>query len=351
MPIKEQPADHPNHQGRGKTGLLLVNLGTPDGTDKTSMRRYLKQFLSDRRVIEVPRLLWWIILNGIILNVRPKKSGAAYDRIWMKDDHDGSPLRKITRLQAEHVAKTFKRDDLITDYAMRYGNPSIQAQMQSLKDKGCSQIVVMPLYPQYAASTTATVNDEVFKWALDLRWQPAIRTVPPWHDNPAYIKALARKARAVVKKNGIPDALVISFHGVPKSYHMAGDPYHCQCLKTARLLRDELGWDEDRFHATFQSRFGSEPWLQPYTDESVIALAEQGVKHVMVMAPGFVADCLETLDELDIELHEEFLEHGGEIFSYVPCLNDSAAGMKVIEEIAAENLAGWIDLEARKDRK
>ena len=175
--------------------------------------------------------------------------------------------------------------------------------------------------------------------------------MPPWHDNPVYIKALAREARAVVKKNGNPDALVISFHGVPKSYHMAGDPYHCQCLKTARLLREELGWDEDSFHATFQSRFGSEPWLQPYTDESVIALAEEGVKLVMVMAPGFVADCLETLDELDIELHEEFLEHGGEIFSYVPCLNDSAAGMKVIEYISAVNLAGWIDLVARKVRK
>ena len=351
MPISEKPADHPSHPGRGKTGLLLVNLGTPDGTDKTSMRRYLKQFLSDRRVIEVPRLLWWIILNGIILNVRPKKSGAAYDRIWLKDDPDGSPLRKITRLQAEHVARIFRRDDLITDYAMRYGNPSIPTQMQSLKDRGCSQIVVMPLYPQYAASTTATVNDEVFKWALDLRWQPAIRTVPPWYDNPAYIKALARDVRAAVKKNGKPDALVVSFHGVPKSYHMAGDPYHCQCLKTARLLREELDWDENSFHATFQSRFGSEPWLQPYTDESVVALAERGVKHVMVMAPGFVADCLETLDELDIELHEEFLEHGGEMFSYVPCLNDSAAGMKVIEEIAIENLAGWVDLKARKDRR
>ena len=305
MPISEKPADHPGHPGRGKTGLLLVNLGTPDGTDKTSMRRYLKQFLSDRRVIEVPRLFWWIILNGIILNVRPKKSGAAYDRIWLKDDPDGSPLRKITRLQAEHVAKIFRRDDLITDYAMRYGEPSIPNQLQKLSDQGCTQIVVMPLYPQYAASTTATVNDELFKWMMDLRWQPAIRTVPPWHDNPTYISALANSVRTAVAEHGKPDALVISFHGIPKRYHMSGDPYHCHCMKTARLLREELGWDKETFHATFQSRFGSEPWLMPYTDEAVTEMAEYGHKHVMVLAPGFVADCLETLDELANELEEE----------------------------------------------
>ena len=323
MPITPTPSDHPNFPGRGKTGLLLVNLGTPDGTDTPSMRRYLKQFLSDRRVIEVPRLLWWLILNGIILNIRPRKSGDAYARIWLQDDPDGSPLRRITRLQAEHVANSFPRDDLITDYAMRYGKPSIQSQMQKLQNAGCSQILVMPLYPQYAASTTATVNDEVFKWALDLRWQPAIRTAPPWHDHPVYIKALADSVHQSVKNNGKPDDLVISFHGIPKSYFVAGDPYHCQCLKTARLLREELDWDKAHFHATFQSRFGS--------------------KHVAIMAPGFVADCLETLDELDIELHEEFLEHGGETFSYIPCLNDSPAGMKVIEQIATENLAGWVN--------
>jgi len=204
MPITPTPSDHPHFPGRGKTGLLLVNLGTPDGTDTPSMRRYLKQFLSDRRVIEVPRLLWWLILNGIILNIRPRKSGDAYARIWLKDDPDGSPLRRITRLQAEHVANSFQSDELITDYAMRYGKPSIQSQMQKLQNAGCSQILVMPLYPQYAASTTATVNDEVFKWALDLRWQPAIRTAPPWHDHPVYIKALADSVRQSVEKNGMP---------------------------------------------------------------------------------------------------------------------------------------------------
>ena len=338
MPISEKPADHPGYPGRGKTGLLLVNLGTPDGTDKTSMRRYLKQFLSDRRVIEVPRLFWWIILNGIILNVRPKKSGAAYDRIWLKDDTDGSPLRKITRLQAEHVAKIFRRDDLITDYAMRYGNPSIPAQMQSLKDRGCSQIVVMPLYPQYAASTTATVNDEVFKWALDLRWQPAIRTVPPWHDNPAYIKALAKDVRAAVKKNGKPDALVVSVHGVPKSYHMAGDPYHCQCLKTARLLREELGWDENSFHATFQSRFGSEPWLQPYTDKTLEALPKEGKKNILVVCPGFSSDCVETLEEISIQGKESFIKSGGENFEMIPCLNDNEDHINLFKHLISKNL-------------
>ena len=344
MPITSIPSDHPKFPAQTKTGLLLVNLGTPDGHDKRSMRRYLKQFLSDRRVIEVPRALWWIILNGIILNVRPKKSGEAYARIWLEDDPDGSPLRRITRLQAEHVAKLFKRDDLMTTYAMRYGQPSIPSQLKALQDAGCTQILVIPLYPQYAASTTATVNDEVFKWALDLRWQPAIRTAPPWHDNKTYITALAKTVRDAVRKHGKPDELVVSFHGIPKSYFVAGDPYHCQCMKTARLLREELKWDAAHFHATFQSRFGSEPWLQPYTDKSVVALAEGGAKHVMVMAPGFVADCLETLDELDIELHEEFLEHGGETFTYVPCLNDSAEGMKVIKDVAVANLAGWVDL-------
>ena len=351
MPINSMPKDHPHFPGRGKTGLLLVNLGTPDGTDTPSMRRYLKQFLSDRRVIEVPRLLWWVILNGIILNVRPRKSGDAYARIWLKDDPDGSPLRRITRLQAEHVASRFQSDDLIVDYAMRYGQPAIQSQMQKLQDAGCSQIVVMPLYPQYAASTTATVNDEVFKWALDLRWQPAIRTVPPWHDHKSYIDALAKSIKAAVKKSGKPDDLVISFHGIPKSYFVAGDPYHCQCMKTARLLREALQWDEQHFHATFQSRFGSEPWLQPYTDKTVVKLAESGSKHVAIMAPGFVADCLETLDELDIELHEEFIEHGGETFTYIPCLNDSADGMRVIEEVAIENLRGWVDVTSSPARQ
>ena len=347
MPLNPIPNDHPDFPNCRKTGLLLVNLGTPDATDTASMRRYLKQFLSDRRVIEVPRLLWWLILNGIILNVRPRKSGDAYKRIWLKNDPDGSPLRRITRLQSEYIAQQFDSDNLIVDYAMRYGKPAISSQMQKLQKSGCSQIVVMPLYPQYAASTTATVNDEVFKWALNLRWQPAIRIVPPWHDNKIYINALVKSVKKAIKNSGKPDDLVVSFHGIPKSYFVAGDPYHCHCMKTARLLREALGWEEKNFHATFQSRFGSEPWLQPYTDKTVISLAESGSKHVAILAPGFVADCLETLDELNIELHEEFIEHGGKKFTYIPCLNDSADGMKVIEEVALENLQGWINVKSK----
>ena len=342
MPLNAKPSDHPNFPPHGRTGLLLVNLGTPEGTDKTSMRKYLKQFLSDPRVIEVARPLWWLILNGIILNVRPKKSGALYDRIWLHGDPDGSPLRKITRLQAEHLAKTFSQDGLVVDYAMRYGEPSIPNQLQKLTDQGCTQIVVMPLYPQYAASTTATVNDELFKWMLDLRWQPAIRTVPPWHDNPTYISALANSVRTAVAEHGKPDALVISFHGIPKRYHMSGDPYHCHCMKTTRLMREVLGWDAEKLRVTFQSRFGPEEWLQPYTDKTVEQLAKDGVKNVAVMNPGFVADCLETLEEIAGEAGEIFEESGGENFSHIPCLNDSDLGMDVLFHIVRRELGGWI---------
>ena len=342
MPLNAKPSDHPNFPPHGRTGLLLVNLGTPEGTDKKSMRKYLKQFLSDERVIEISRPLWWLILNGIILNVRPKKSGALYDRIWLHDDPDGSPLRKITRLQAEHLAKTFKQDGLVVDYAMRYGEPSIPNQLQKLTDQGCTQIVVMPLYPQYAASTTATVNDELFKWMLDLRWQPAIRTVPPWHDNPTYISALANSVRTAVAEHGKPDALVISFHGIPKRYHISGDPYHCHCMKTTRLMREVLGWDAEKLRVTFQSRFGPEEWLQPYTDKTVEQLAKDGVKNVAVMNPGFVADCLETLEEIAGEAGEIFEESGGENFSHIPCLNDSDLGMDVLFHIVRRELGGWI---------
>ena len=350
MPITPIPSDHPRFPGHAKTGLLLVNLGTPDGTDTKSMRRYLKQFLSDRRVIEVPRLLWWLILNLIILNVRPKKSGAAYDKIWLKDDADGSPLRKYTRLQAEFLQSAFgKRDDLVIDWAMRYGQPSIPDRLDALQQAGCNRFVIIPLYPQYAASTTATVNDEVFKWALAQRWQPAIRTAPSWHDHPAYIEALATslarelKAKGKTKKSW-PEHLMVSFHGIPYRYFVQGDPYHCHCMKTARLLREQLNWDEKKFHVSFQSRFGSEPWLQPYTDETLERLGDEGVTSLALMAPGFSADCLETLEELAMEGRESFEEHGGGEFHYIPCLNASEEGMAVIKTITEENLAGWVNL-------
>jgi len=344
MSLKPIPSDHPSWPSHAKTGLLLVNLGTPDGTDKKSMRRYLKQFLSDGRVIEVPKLLWWVILNGIILNVRPKKSGEAYDRIWLHDEEDGSPLRKYTRLQAEALTERFgTRDDLVVDYAMRYGNPSIPDRLDALQKAGCNRFVIIPLYPQYAAATTATVNDEVFHWALKQRWQPAIRTAPPWHDHPDYINALAASFEAHVTDKK-PDHLVVSFHGIPQRYFVKGDPYHCHCMKTARLLREKLDWPSENYTVSFQSRFGPEPWLQPYTDKTLEALGEAGTDSLAVMAPGFAADCLETLEELAMEGEEIFHESGGKDFQYVPCLNDSAEGLDLIETIARENLAGWVSV-------
>ncbi|MBT5574551.1 MAG: ferrochelatase [Alphaproteobacteria bacterium] len=345
MSLKSIPDDHPSFPPVAKTGLLLVNLGTPDATDKKSMRRYLKQFLSDKRVVEVPRILWWIILNGIILNTRPKKSGQAYDKVWLKNDKDGSPLRKTTRLQAEYLAKTYSNiPNLEIAWAMRYGNPSIPDKLNELKSKGCSQFLILPMYPQYAAATTATVNDEVYKWALQQRWQPAIRTVPPWHDHPIYIEALAQSFHRYFLQGNTPDHLVLSFHGIPERYFTLGDPYHCHCMKTARLFREKLDWPNEKLSVTFQSRFGSEPWIKPYTDKTLEALGEAKTKSLAIMAPGFSADCLETLEELAMEGKEIYTEAGGKNFSYIPCLNESSYGMNVIYSLVKENLAGWIDV-------
>ena len=345
MSLKPIPDDHPSFPPAAKTGLLLVNLGTPDATDKQSMRRYLKEFLSDKRVVEVPRLLWWIILNGIILNIRPKKSGQAYDRVWIKDDIDGSPLRKTTRLQAKHIAQTYEDiSNLEVKWAMRYGNPSISSQLDSLKSKGCSRFLILPMYPQYAAATTATVNDEVYKWALKQRWQPAIRTVPPWHDNDVYINALAQSFKRQFMQGEAPEHLMLSFHGIPERYFTLGDPYHCHCMKTARLVREKLDWPAERLSVTFQSRFGREPWIKPYTDETLEKLGKAKTKSLAIMAPGFSADCLETLEELAIEGKHIYTEAGGENFTYVPCLNDSTFGMNVIYSLVKENLAGWINV-------
>ena len=349
MSVKPIPSDHPSLPRHAKTGILLVNLGTPDGTDFKSMRRYLDQFLSDKRVVEVPRALWWLILNGIILNTRPKKSGEAYARIWLKDDPDGSPLRKYTRLQAEYLAEEMndqvEANRVHVTYAMRYGQPSIPDRLKELKDAGCNRLLVVPLYPQYAAATTATVNDEVFKWMLDQRWQPAVRTVAPWHDHPQYIDALAQSVRQNLNFKAKPKKdqhLLVSFHGIPQRYFVQGDPYHCHCMKTARLLREKLGWDEDRYHVAFQSRFGREPWIKPYTDETIEHLAHEGVENLAIMAPGFAADCLETLEELNMEGREEFIENGGKNFTYIPCLNADAPGMALIKTLVEENIGGWL---------
>ena len=336
------PSDHPPVSA-GRIGVLLVNLGTPDGTSYWPMRRYLAEFLKDRRVIEWPRALWYPILYGIVLNTRPGKSGAAYATIWNNERNEG-PLRTFTRSQATKLAERLGTDGgrLVIDWAMRYGQPSIEAGFNRLAEQGCERVLVFPLYPQYAASTTATVNDKAFEALTAMRWQPALRTVPPYHDDPAYIDALAISVeKHLATLDFEPEVVLASFHGIPVSYFRKGDPYHCQCHKTTRLLRERLGWPADRLRITFQSRFGPEEWLQPYTDKTVEQLARDGVKSIAVMNPGFVADCLETLEEIGEQARESFLHNGGTNFTHIPCLNDSDEGMNVIEAVVRRELSGW----------
>ncbi|MDA8869970.1 ferrochelatase [Rhizobiaceae bacterium] len=336
------PPEHPT-VAFGKVGVLLVNLGTPDGHDKKSMRRYLKEFLSDRRVIETPRVIWWPLLNGIILQTRPKKSGALYASIW-NEERDESPLRTFTRSQGEKLAERLAgHEHVVVDWAMRYGNPSIRSRMEVLQAAGCERILVVPLYPQYAAATTATVNDKAFEALMAMRWQPAVRTAPPWHDDPAYFEALGRSIQTHL--DGLdfaPQHIVASYHGIPQSYFRKGDPYHCQCQKTSRLLEAHMGWEPGFLLTTFQSRFGPEEWLQPYTDKTVERLAHEGIKRIAVVNPGFSSDCLETLEEINGEVREEFEGGGGEHFSHIPCLNDSDEGMAVIEAVVRRELGGWV---------
>ena len=341
-PSEHWPVEHPPVP-HGKVGVLLLNLGTPDGTDYWSMRRYLKEFLSDRRVIEEPRWKWWPILNLIILTVRPGKKGLDYASIWNTERNEG-PLKTLTRNQAEKLAAALAgHTNVIVDFAMRYANPSTEARIRALQEQGCERILLVPLYPHYAAATTATACDEAFRALMKLRWQPAVRVTPQYSDDPTYIDALARSIEThVADLAWKPDALVATFHGMPQKYLEAGDPYHCQCLKTSRLLRERLGWPTETWITTFQSRFGSDPWLQPYTDMTVEKLAKSGMKRLAMVAPGFSADCLETLEELDVENREIFLHNGGTDFSYIPCLNDSAEGMRVIEAIVRRELQGWV---------
>jgi ferrochelatase len=338
----KKTAGHPTIK-RGNIGVLLVNLGTPDGTDYTSMRRYLKEFLTDRRVIEWSRLFWYPILFGIVLNTRPGKVGKAYETIWNRDLNE-SYLRTYTRNQSELMAKSFTdQPNVIVDWGMRYGQPSIASRMDALQKAGCERILVFPLYPQYAAATTATVNDKAFEALLKMRWQPALRTVPPYHDDPVYIDALATSIeRHLATLDWEPEVVLTSFHGIPKSYFDKGDPYYCQCQKTARLLREKLGWSKEKLQVTFQSRFGPEEWLQPYTDKTVEKLAQDGVKRIAVLNPGFVSDCLETLEEIAEQAAESFHHNGGEKFTHIPCLNDSAEGMAVLEHVVRRELAGWL---------
>jgi ferrochelatase len=336
------PPDHPFVK-KPKIGVVLLNLGTPDATDYWSVRRYLKEFLSDPRVIETPKWLWWPILNLVILSFRPQKSGHAYAQIWDKDKNE-SPLRVITRNQAEALAARLAgNDDIVVDFAMRYGNPSTKSVLEKMQAAGCQKILLVPLYPQYSATTTATANDKAFDALREMRWQPAVRTAPAYFDDPKYVETLANSIRdGVAALDFEPELVITSYHGMPVEYLERGDPYHCQCHKTTRLVREHLGWDKSRIMVTFQSRFGPTKWLEPYTDVTLAALPGQGVKKVAILAPAFSADCIETLEEIAMQGKETFMEAGGERFAYIPCLNDSPRGMDMIENMVRRELAGWI---------
>lgn len=326
MNMQHLPENHPPVKPK-KRGILLINLGTPDHYSYWPMRRYLKEFLSDRRVVDVNRVLWWFILNGPILTFRPSKSGKAYKSIW-KTDTDESPLRFFTREQGRLLADKYG-DNVIVDWAMRYGNPSIESKISALKDQGCQELILFALYPQYCAATMASTYDKCFDALKKLRWQPAIRTISTFHDDDFYIKKLAKTVKDVLTFT--PDLIVTSYHGIPKRYHRLGDPYHCYCCKTTRLLSEKL--PEHKFMTTFQSRFGPEEWLQPYTDKTLEKLPSEGVKKIAIMCPAFFSDCLETLEEINEEAREIFLAAGGEEFTYIPCLNHSQDGIDVLSHI------------------
>lgn len=329
------PTDHPTIPPP-RIGVLLVNLGTPDAADTRAVRRYLAEFLSDRRVVEIPKLLWQPILRGAILTTRPKKSAHAYQQVWTDQ---GSPLAAVTRAQALALKDAFGARVLV-DWAMRYGNPAIGGRLRAMKDAGCERILLAPLYPQYCAATTATANDKAFLALAAMRWQPAIRTLPPYYDDPAYIDALARNVtEALAKLDFAPDAIVASFHGMPQRTLELGDPYHCHCRKTARLLGEALGRP---LTVAFQSRFGRAKWLEPATDTTLEAMPAQGIRKVAILAPGFSADCLETLEELAIRGRESFVAAGGTHFAYLPCLNDSVEGVAMLRTLLARELEGWV---------
>ena len=342
MPFSTEPAfEHgAAPQATSTTAVLYCNLGTPDEPTAPALRRYLAEFLSDQRVVEIPRLLWLAILHGIILRIRPKKSAAKYASIWMPE---GSPLKVWTQRQAGLLGTELHAQGhyVQATYAMRYGNPSIASQLELLKEQGVTRVLIMPAYPQYSATTTASVFDAVYSWAAKVRRLPEFRFVNHYHDDPGYIAALAASIEAYWAANGRADKLVMSFHGVPERTLQMGDPYHCECYKTARLIAEKLGLSKDRYQLTFQSRFGKAKWLEPYTEPTLIKLAEEGVKSVDVVCPGFTGDCLETLEEISMEAREAFLHAGGEKFSYIPCLNDSPVWIAALARISAQHLAGW----------
>jgi ferrochelatase len=325
-------------------GVLLVNLGTPDAATPAAIRRYLKEFLTDRRVIEKNSLLWKLVLNWIILPIRSRRKARDYRKIWNHEKNE-SPIKTITRAQAEKLAGILEPlgKHVMVDWAMRYASPSIASRLAVLATWGCERILIMPLYPQYSAATTATVCDEVFRNLMKLRLQPSIRVLPPYYDDPYYIEVLASSLKAELKNLPFtPDAIVASYHGMPKDYVQKGDPYESQCVRTTQLLRAKLGFDETKLLMTFQSRFGRAKWLEPYTINTVRALAKKGVKNIVVVTPGFAADCLETLEEIAVENARAFRRAGGVNFAAIPCLNDSEAGMLMVWQLAMRELKGWV---------
>ena len=337
VPAEAAPVEH-------GVGVLLINLGTPEAAEPKAVRAYLKEFLSDRRVIENDSLLWKLVLNGIVLPIRSRRRARDYKKIWNREKNE-SPLKAITRSQAEKLAGTLEPlgKHVMVDWAMRYAGPSIGSRLEALIKRGCDRILVMPLYPQYAAATTATVGDEICKFMLAQRRQPALRMLPAYYDDPYYIEVLASSLQAELKALPFhPDVILASYHGMPKEYVAKGDPYEAQCERTTQLLRQQLGVDDKKLIMTYQSRFGRAKWLEPYTIKTVKALAKQGVKNLVVMTPGFSADCLETLEEIAVENAHVFKRYGGKNFAAIPCLNDSEAGMLMIWQLAMRELKGWV---------
>jgi ferrochelatase len=330
----EIPVDHPPIV-KPRIGVLLVNLGTPDAATPVAVKKYLLEFLSDRRVVELPAILWQPLLRGVVLNTRPKQSAHAYRQIWTPE---GSPLDVITRAQVRALSASFGADVMV-DFAMRYGQPSIPDKLRALKAAGCERILIAPLYPQYSGATTGTVNDKAFEALTEMRWQPAIRTLPPYHDDPAYISALATSIETSLAATGFqPETIVASFHSMPQATLHKGDPYHCQCQKTARLLGDALGRE---LVVSFQSKLGRAKWLEPPTEATLARLASEGVSSVAVVTPGFSADNLETLEEIAIRGRETFLAAGGKEFACLPCLNDSNPGIEMLQKLLSRELEGW----------
>ncbi len=338
MPMRPEPP----HQ-HGKTphiGVLLCNLGTPTAPTAAALRLYLAQFLSDRRVVELPRLLWWPILHGVVLRLRPRKSAAKYASIWLPD---GSPLKVWTERQAALLQGYLgeRGHQVQVRWAMRYGQPSVASGLDALKAAGCTRILVLPAYPQYSAATTASVADAVFAWGRTVRNLPELRLVRNYHDQPEHIAALAASVQRHWQAHGRPDVLLLSFHGMPARTLDKGDPYHCECHKTARLLAEALGLSRDQYRLTFQSRFGRAKWLQPYTEPTLVELARSGVARVDALCPGFACDCIETLEEIALEAKAAFMQAGGREFHYIPCLNDSTEGMRALTALCEQHLAGW----------